>query len=114
MIERLAEARHLGHQVTQACTDMPTSFFCVARRAREVAVLCEESFEVASPQRSIPVSGWWLEYPESDNSREFEVPLWQYCPYAVDIFDRRAECQLASQLASPIAVGVYGSLNNTE
>ena len=41
----------------------------------------------------------WRGYPKSKNSW-FEVPLRQDCPYAVDIFDRRAEGQLASQRAS--------------
>ena len=41
----------------------------------------------------------WRGYPESENSWEFEVPLWQDCPFAVDVFKHRAEGQLASQRA---------------
>ena len=32
----------------------------------------------------------WKGYPESENSWEFEIPLRQDCPYAVDAFERRA------------------------
>ncbi|CAI5730846.1 unnamed protein product [Peronospora farinosa] len=33
----------------------------------------------------------WRGYPESWNSWEFETPLRQDCPYAVDVFERRAQ-----------------------
>ena len=42
----------------------------------------------------------WRGYPESENSWEFEVPLRQDCPYAVDVFERRAEGQHAPQRVS--------------
>ena len=42
----------------------------------------------------------WRGYPEAYNSWEFEVPLRQDCPYAVDVFERRAQGQLATLDAS--------------
>ena len=42
----------------------------------------------------------WRGYPESWNSWEYEVPLRQDCPYAVDVFERRGQGQLATPNAS--------------
>ena len=42
----------------------------------------------------------WRGYPEAYNSWEFEVPLRQDCPYAVDVFERRVQGQLATPDAS--------------
>ena len=42
----------------------------------------------------------WRGYPESENSWEFEILLRQDCPYAVDVFERRAQGQIGTQDAS--------------
>ena len=42
----------------------------------------------------------WRGYPEAYNSWEFEVPLRQDCPYAVDVFERGVQGQLATLDAS--------------
>ena len=39
-------------------------------------------------------------YPEACNSWEYEVPLRQHSPFAVDIYERRVQGQLATQNAS--------------
>ncbi|CEG41739.1 Chromo domain/shadow [Plasmopara halstedii] len=31
----------------------------------------------------------WREYPDYENSWEFEVPLWQDCPEVVDAYDQK-------------------------
>ena len=38
----------------------------------------------------------WRGYPESENICEYEMPLRQYCPYAVDVFERHGRSQLAT------------------
>ena len=35
----------------------------------------------------------WRGYPESENSWEYEVPLRQDCPYAIDVFERSVQGQ---------------------
>ena len=42
----------------------------------------------------------WRGYPEVYNSWEFEVPLRQDCPFAVDVYERRVKGQLVSPDAS--------------
>ncbi|CAI5721263.1 unnamed protein product [Peronospora effusa] len=42
----------------------------------------------------------WRGYPESWNSWELEIPLRQNCPYAVDVFERRAQGEPVSADAS--------------
>ena len=38
----------------------------------------------------------WRGYPESENSWEYEVPLLQDCPYAVEVFERHGRGQVAT------------------
>ncbi|CAI5714511.1 unnamed protein product [Hyaloperonospora brassicae] len=42
----------------------------------------------------------WRGYPESENSWEFEVPLRQDCPYAVDVFEHRGRGHPSTDIAS--------------
>ena len=38
--------------------------------------------------------------PESENSREYEIPLRQNCPYAVDVFEYRDQGHLETDAVS--------------
>ena len=42
----------------------------------------------------------WRGYPESENSWEFEVPLGQDCPYALDVFEHRGKGHPVTEVAS--------------
>ena len=42
----------------------------------------------------------WKGNPESENSWEFEVPLRQDCPYAVDVYEQLAQGQRPTQNTS--------------
>ena len=46
----------------------------------------------------------WGGYPGSWNSWEFELPLPQNCPYAVEVYERRVQGQLAIADASAYSV----------
>ena len=46
----------------------------------------------------------WRGYPEAYKSWEFEVPLQQDCPYAVDVYERRVQGQLV--IPDPVVAGM--------
>ena len=67
--------------------------------------------EMSSSSGSYQYLVKWRVYPDSENSWEFEIPLRQNCPYAVDVFEHRVKRHPAVEKCfSPIVVGDSGFL----
>ena len=58
------------------------------------------SLQETSSQRPEPILVMWRGYPESQNFWKYEIPLLQYCPCTVDMFERREQRCLETKVIS--------------